>query len=91
VGFDPEPALASQGRDPPRDDHWRPVKRWSKMDENFGLFSLNKHDFGLFWNDGEGFSGKNGFCHQVRRWDLKSLDFVLVDFLKITSVTSPSF
>jgi hypothetical protein len=52
VSFDPEPALASQGRDPPRDDHWRPAKQRSKMDEYFGLFSLNKHDFGLFWNNG---------------------------------------
>jgi hypothetical protein len=60
VSFDPEPALASQGRDPPRDDHWRPVKRGLKMDGYFGLFSLNKHDFELFWNDGEGISSKNG-------------------------------
>jgi len=54
VSFNPEPALASQGRDPPRDDHWRPVKQGSKMDEYFGVFSLNKHDFWVFWNDEEG-------------------------------------
>jgi hypothetical protein len=60
VSFDPEPALASQGWDPPRNYHWWPVTQGSKMDEYFGLFSLNKHDFGLFWNDGERISSKNG-------------------------------
>jgi hypothetical protein len=37
------------------------------------------------------FPERTGFCHQVRRWDLQSLDFVLVDFKKITSVTNLSF
>jgi len=60
VSFDPEPALAFHCRDRLRKGHWRPVKPGSKIDENFGLFSLNKHDFGLFWNDGERISSKNG-------------------------------
>lgn len=51
------------------------------MDEYFGLFSLNKHDLELFWNDGEEFfSGSTGFCQDKVCWELQSLDFVLVDF-----------
>jgi hypothetical protein len=60
VSFDREPALTCHGRDRLREDHWQPFKPGSKMDRYFGLFSLNKHDSGVFWNDGEAISSKNG-------------------------------
>jgi hypothetical protein len=53
VDFDPEPALACHGRDRPRKGHWRSSKKGIKTDEYSGIFSLNKPDFGLFWNDSE--------------------------------------
>jgi hypothetical protein len=35
------------------------------MDEYFRLFSLNKHDSGVFWNDGETLKVKNRVLMEV--------------------------
>jgi hypothetical protein len=62
VDFDPEPALACHGRDRPRKGHWRSSKKGIKTGEYSGIFSLNKPDFGLFWNDSEEMDeNKRGF------------------------------
>ena len=58
VSFDHEPALTCHGRDRLREDHWRPLKTMSKIDDYLRLFSLNNHDSWLFPNDGETIQNK---------------------------------
>jgi hypothetical protein len=68
VGFDPDPALACHDRDRPREYHWQPSKKGTKIDEYLGMFSLNKRDFGLFWHDGEAIGdNKRGYSCMVGR------------------------
>jgi hypothetical protein len=60
--------LVSHSRDLPRKGHWRPPKKGSKIDEYLGIFSLNKHDLGLFLHDGEAMGdNKRGYSGMVGR------------------------
>jgi hypothetical protein len=83
VSFGFEHTLVFHGRDRPSNDHWRPVKQGSKMDEYFGLFSLKNHDLQVFWHDGEPNSGMTGFRYGRGDWIVFLLDLMHLDFLKI--------
>jgi len=76
VSFDREPSLAFHNRDRALNDHWRPVKQGSKIDEYFGLFSLKSYDLQVFWHVGEANSGMAGFCYDDEGWIVYLLDFM---------------
>jgi hypothetical protein len=61
------------------------------MDRYFGLFSLNKHDSGVFWNDGEAISSKNGVLSSGESLGFAIPGFCSCGFLKNHFGTKPFF